>query len=110
MNVDEIPIISYKFISIIIFLRKIFIVIIHIVISRKIRLQPIKLREWSASLNCEVFGECETQRHTSFSSCVSAARIEMSAGEAIAGSSSPMMCPRKTGAVSNSSAASPLPV
>ena len=38
MNVDEIPIISYKFISIIIFLRKIFIVIIHIVISRKIRL------------------------------------------------------------------------
>ena len=27
MNVDEIPIISYKFISIIIFLRKIFIVI-----------------------------------------------------------------------------------
>jgi len=35
-----------------------------------------------------------------FSSCVIAARIEMCAGEAGAGSSSLMKCPRKKGAVS----------
>jgi hypothetical protein len=37
---------------------------------------------------------------TSFSSCMSAARIEMCAGKAGAGSSSLMTCPRKKGAVS----------